>query len=183
MLSGNEIKRQLEAGNLYINPFDDRQLNPNSYNCRLGRDIIWLDEVTLDLHKKPRIQCATIGPEGFYLRKGNVYLASTIEVIASNKFIPCIDGRSTIGRYGIAVHITAGFGDVGFFGNLTCELEARHRDTLIHYGDLIAQISFHPVQGEITMYSGSYQNQVGPREPNQLKGWTDDERLFFEKKQ
>lgn len=170
MLSGNEIARQIELGGIVIEPFDASQLNPNSYNCRLGNQILWLPDETLDLHVAPEAALVLIGSEGFWLRKGNVYLASTVERIHSKLFVPCIDGRSTIGRYGVAVHITAGFGDAGFDGTFTLELEARHRDTRIYPGDQIAQVSFHVIDGlPPTLYTGNYQLQSGPRAPKNLR--------------
>lgn len=172
MLSGNEIRRQVELGGIVIEPFCEEQLNPNSYNCRLGKEILMLTEETLDLHIAPAFEIQHIGEEGFLLRKGNVYLASTLECIGSKLFIPCIDGRSTIGRYGVVVHKTAGFGDAGFNGTFTLELQAHHRDTRVHYGDLIAQVSFHAIDGlPPTLYSGSYQWQTGPRAPKNLRAW------------
>lgn len=39
MLSGLEIKRQMELGNIVISEFDEKRLNPNSYNIRLGNKL------------------------------------------------------------------------------------------------------------------------------------------------
>lgn len=39
MLSGLEIKRQIELGNIKIEPFNEKQLNPNSYNIKLGNHL------------------------------------------------------------------------------------------------------------------------------------------------
>lgn len=39
MLSGLEIKRQVELGNIKIEPFNEKQLNPNSYNIKLGKHL------------------------------------------------------------------------------------------------------------------------------------------------
>jgi dCTP deaminase len=56
---------------------------------------------------------------------------------------PMIDGRSTVGRLGIGVHVTAGFGDVGFDGNFTLELtNVGTRPVLLHPGMRIAQVFF-----------------------------------------
>lgn len=153
-----------------IDPFVPENTNPNSVNIRLGRQFMTLDERELDLQKSPCYFTHVI-PDGFSLtlKKGNVYLGHTMESIGSNRYVPIIDGRSTIGRYGVAVHITAGVGDTGFFGQFTLELEARHRDTIVRPGDLIAQVSFETVEGEITLYQGSYANRTGPCGPKPLK--------------
>lgn len=169
MLSGFEIIKQIQCGNIEIDPFDLVNVNPNSVNVRLGNEIAWIDDVTIDLHRAPiSMRVETIPPEGFLLKKSQVYLGATIERISTKCFVPVIDGRSTIGRYGLAVHITAGFGDCGFNGTFTLELEARHRDTWVRPGDLIAQVSFHEIKGTIMVYNGSYQGQTGPRGPKPL---------------
>lgn len=169
MLSGHEIQWQIYRNNICIEPFNLAQVNPNSYNVCLGPTLLYLDEVKLDLHKEPRMVEIKIPPEGFLLKKNEVYLGSTMEVIGSEHYVPVIDGRSTIGRYGLSIHITAGFGDVGFKGTFTLEIEARHRDTLVRAGDMIAQVSFHELKGAYEMYRGSYQGQTGPRGPKPLK--------------
>ncbi len=168
MLSGNKIREEVYNEWIVIDPFNLEQLNPNSYNVRLGNQLKWIDDVKIDLHRLPTLHEATIPSEGYLLLKGNVYLASTVEVIGSKHYVPVIDGRSTTGRYGLAVHMTAGFGDVGFCGTFTLELEARHRDTLVRPGDLIAQVSFHEITGLITPYDGAYQYQTVPRGPKPL---------------
>ena len=168
MLSGYQIE-YLVGHEICIEPFNLAQLNPNSYNVRLGNKLLYLDELMLDLHEQPRMIEIDIPPEGFLLLKNEVYLGSTMEVIGSDSFVPVIDGRSTIGRYGLSVHITAGFGDVGFKGTFTLEIEARHRDTLVRAGDMIAQVSFHELTGRAKKYSGSYQGQTGPRGPKPLQ--------------
>ena len=170
-LTGLEIKRQIELGHIIIDPFDPAQLNPNSYNLRLGSMLIVLDEVNLDLHKAPREDRFTIPEEGYLLLTENVYLGHTVEIISSDLFVPIIDGRSTLGRYGMSIHITAGFGDLGFKGCFTLELEARHRNIRVYPNDLVAQVSFESVQGEIELYKGSYQDQREPRGPKPLQPW------------
>lgn len=168
MLSGNEIRQQVYNNRITIEPFCLPQMNPNSYNVRLGDTLMWLDDLVLDLHKQPKLVTVKIPPEGYVLCKHHIYLAATMETIGSNFYVPVIDGRSTIGRYGLAVHITAGFGDVGFHGTFTLELEARHRNTRVYAGDMIAQVSFQEVTGIIETYKGSYQGQDLPRGPKPL---------------
>lgn len=168
MLSGNEIRQQVYNERITISPFCLLQLNPNSYNVRLGPTLMWLDDVALDLHKQPKLVEIVIPPEGYFLQKNHIYLGSTIEVIGSDYYVPVIDGRSTMGRYGLSVHVTAGFGDVGFHGTFTLELEARHRNTKVRAGDLIAQVSFQEVTGLVHKYQGTYQHQTGPKGPKPL---------------
>jgi dCTP deaminase len=51
---------------------------------------------------------------GFVLIPGELYIGATNETASSKKYVPMFDGRSSIGRLGIALHQTAGIGDVGF---------------------------------------------------------------------
>jgi len=60
-----------------------------------------------------------IPPEGYVLEPNVLYLGHTNEVTHTNVYAPFIEGRSSIGRMGISVHITAGFGDIGFNGTWT----------------------------------------------------------------
>jgi dCTP deaminase len=56
-----------------------------------------------------------IPDEGLILQPGIVYLASTVEYTETMKHVPIIQGKSSLGRLGLAVHVTAGFGDVDLF--------------------------------------------------------------------
>lgn len=68
-----------------------------------------------------------------------------------------LEGRSSIGRLGLFVHITAGFGDVGFCGYWTLEMFAV-QPIRVYPGVQICQIFYHTLQGEVTEYeSGKYQ--------------------------
>ena len=51
ILSGKEIKKQVDAGNIGIDPFNPDQLNPNSYNLRLADKIVYYDEHILDMKR------------------------------------------------------------------------------------------------------------------------------------
>ena len=75
--------------------------------------------------------------------------------------VPMLEGRSSIGRLGLFVHITAGFGDVGFCGYWTLEIFCV-QPIRIFAGVEICQIFFHSIEGEFENYrSGKYQNNTG----------------------
>ena len=72
-----------------------------------------------------------------------------------------IEGRSSIGRLGLFVHVTAGFGDVGFAGYWTLEMFAV-QPVKIYPGVSICQIFYHEISGDVEEYkSGKYQNNSG----------------------
>ena len=158
ILTGEEIKAQLDK-NIVIEPFDEKLLNPNSYNLRLHDELIVYEEIVLDVRRPNRYRRHVSPPEGFVLHPGQLYLGRTVERTETHNFVPMLEGRSSVGRLGLFVHVTAGFGDVGFCGYWTLELFAVH-PIRIYPGLPICQIFYHTVQGVISEYrSGSkYQN-------------------------
>lgn len=157
ILTGNQIRAEL-GGNIIIDPFDEALLNPNSYNLRLHDELLVYEEVVLDMKKPARFRRVTIPPEGLILNPQQLYLGRTIERTETHNRVPMLEGRSSIGRLGLFVHITAGFGDLGFKGFWTLEMFAV-QPIRIYAGVEICQIFYHDVCGEITEYKdGKYQN-------------------------
>jgi dCTP deaminase len=157
ILSGNEIKNHL-GRNIIIDPFDDKNLNPNSYNLSLHDELLVYEEVVLDMRKSNRVTRVTIPEEGLVLTPNQLYLGRTSERTETHNLVPMIEGRSSIGRLGLFVHVTAGFGDVGFCGYWTLEMFAV-QPVKIYPGVSICQIFFHQIAGDITEYSSDkYQN-------------------------
>ena len=113
ILSGHEIRKQL-GDNIHIDPFDDKRLNPNSYNLSLHDELLVYEEVVLDMRKSNRVARVRIPEEGLVLTPNQLYLGRTVERTETHNLVPMIEGRSSIGRLGLFVHVTAGFGDVGF---------------------------------------------------------------------
>jgi dCTP deaminase len=157
ILSGNEIRRQL-GGNIIIDPFDESRLNPNSYNLSLHDELLVYEEVVLDMRKSNRVERIRIPEEGLVLTPNQLYLGRTSERTETHNLVPMIEGRSSIGRLGLFVHVTAGFGDVGFCGYWTLEMFAV-QPVKIYPGVPICQIFFHEICGAITEYqSEKYQH-------------------------
>jgi dCTP deaminase len=157
ILSGHEIRNQL-GQNIVIDPYDERNLNPNSYNLTLHDELMTYEEVVLDMRKANRVRRINIPPEGLVLSPHQLYLARTIERTETYDLVPMIEGRSSIGRLGLFVHVTAGFGDVGFKGFWTLEMFAV-QPVRIYAGVPICQIFYHQITGEYTNYdSDKYQN-------------------------
>jgi len=151
ILTGGEIKAQL-GKNVIIDPFDERQLNPNSYNVRLHNELLVYEEIVLDMRRPNRYRRYTIPEEGLVLSPNQLYLGRTVERTETYNLVPMLEGRSSIGRLGLFVHVTAGFGDVGFRGYWTLEMFAV-QPVKIYPGVPICQIFFHQIHGAITEYS------------------------------
>ena len=157
ILSGHEIREQLGA-NIVIDPFDPARLNPNSYNLTLHNELMIYEEVVLDMRKPNRVRRIAIPPEGLVLSPNQLYLGRTVERTETHNLVPMIEGRSSIGRLGLFVHVTAGFGDVGFCGYWTLEMFAV-QPVRIYPGVPICQIFYHQIGGSYTEYdSDKYQH-------------------------
>lgn len=157
ILTGNEIKLQHEAGNIVIEPWNEERLNPNSVNVSLAPELLVYSEAVLDPKQDNRTRKLIIPEEGLILYPDNFYLGRTNEWTETFDFVPKLDGRSSMARLGLEVHITAGFGDVGFCGYWTLELRPS-RAIRIYPNMEIAQLSYWQVCGEITdTYRGKYQ--------------------------
>ena len=170
ILTGKEIHKRLGT-DIIIEPFNINQLNPNSYNLRLD-DEIWVvcnndyseyPAGTVNLKLKQNIVKATKLNDGSYILYPNIiYLARTVEYTETFNLVPMIEGRSSIGRCGLFVHITAGFGDTGFKGYWTLELVTTY-PIKIYPNMEICQIYYHTIMGEVDNYKddAKYNNNSG----------------------
>lgn len=160
ILSGNEIQRLLNK-KIFIDPYDPSQLNPNSYNLRLHDKLLVYEDDVLDMKSPATTRELTIPEEGIVLKPGRLYLGRTVEHTRTEDLVPMLEGRSSIGRLGLFVHVTAGFGDVGFSGYWTLEISAI-QPIRIYAGVPICQIFYHQIHGDYVPYtSGKYQNNKG----------------------
>ncbi len=157
ILSGDEIRRRL-GKDICIEPFEPERLNPNSYNLTLHDELITYEEVVLDMAQPNRTRRLRIPKEGIVLAPQKLYLGRTVERTETHNCVPMIEGRSSIGRLGLFVHVTAGFGDVGFAGYWTLEMFAV-QPIRIYPGVPICQIFYHQITGSYTEYcSDKYQH-------------------------
>lgn len=160
ILSGREIKRRLDK-DIFITPFNPSQLSPNSYNLRLHNELVVYEDAVLDMKVKPTVRNITIPEEGIILEPGTLYLARTVEHTKTFGCVPMLEGRSSIGRLGLFIHITAGFGDVGFTGYWTLEMFCV-KPIRIYPNVEIGQVFYHTIEGDFDEYqSNKYQNNQG----------------------
>ena len=102
-----------------------------------------------------------IPEEGLVLEPNKLYLGRTNEFTKTEKFVPMLEGRSSTGRLGLFIHVTAGFGDIGFAGYWTLEIFCV-QPIKIYPNTQICQIYYHDIHGEYDLYkSGKYQNNTG----------------------
>ncbi len=160
ILSGLEIKKCL-GKEIVIEPYNEKYLNPNSYNLRLHNELLTYEDEVLDMKKPNRTRSVIIPGEGLVLEPGRLYLGRTMEYTRTENYVPMLEGRSSVGRLGLYIHVTAGFGDVGFSGYWTLEIQCV-QPIRIYPGVEICQIYYHSIEGEYEGYcSGKYQNNTG----------------------
>lgn len=160
ILSGKKIQA-LQGNQIIIEPFQVKQLNTNSYNLRLHNELAMYTAPTLDMKKDNQWTKFTIPSSGYLLEPNQLYLARTIEYTATDDYVPMLEGRSSIGRLGLNVHVTAGFGDVGFSGYWTLEMHSI-LPVWIYPGIEICQIYYHTLEGDADLYkNGKYANNQG----------------------
>ncbi|MDF5751795.1 dCTP deaminase [Spongiactinospora sp. TRM90649] len=176
LLSDRDIRVEIEAGRVGLDPFDPKMIQPSSVDVRLDRYFRVFEN-----HRYPHIDPAVeqpdltrlVEPEGdepFILHPGEFVLASTYEVISLPDDIASrLEGKSSLGRLGLLTHSTAGFIDPGFEGHVTLELS--NMATLpikLWPGMKIGQLCLfrlsssaeHPYGSE--RHGSRYQNQRGP---------------------
>lgn len=141
ILTDTDIQQQVRLRNIEITDFDPKKLGSNSYDLSLGKDLLVYVNETLDAKQDNPYSRFEIPEEGFVLMPGQLYLGVTKERTCTRLHTPMIEGKSSIGRLGISIHITAGFGDIGFNGHWTLEITAVKPVRI--YADMpIAQIWF-----------------------------------------
>ena len=146
---------------------------PNSIDLHLGarlvryrRPSLWerlkwllrgnLGPPPLDPANLPPLEMVPMIGGRWLLRPGELYLAETLEWTETRNLVPVVDGRSSTGRIGVGVHVTAGRGDVGFRGRWTLEVWCVQA-VWIWPGMRALQITYHEIQGSPEDYTGQYQ--------------------------
>lgn len=159
ILSGKEIQRHI-GKEIIIEPFDQSRVNPNSYNLTLHNELLVYENHELNMKKLNPTKRITIPEEGLVLEPNRLYLGRTNEFTKTEGFVPMLEGRSSTGRLGLFIHVTAGFGDVGFAGYWTLEIFCI-QPIRIYPNAEICQIYYHSIKGDYEPYkSGKYQNNT-----------------------
>jgi len=129
LLSDRDIRAEVDAGRVVLDPYDDAMVQPSSVDVRIDRFFRLFDN-----HKYPVIDPSQEQPEltrlvevepdeAFVLHPGEFVLASTFEVVTLPDDVAArLEGKSSLGRLGLLTHSTAGFIDPGFSGHVTLEL-------------------------------------------------------------
>jgi len=176
LLSDRDIKEEIAAERVRLDPFDPAMVQPSSVDVRLDRFFRLFDN-----HKYPFIDPATDQPElthlietrpdeAFILHPGEFVLASTFELVTLPDDIAArLEGKSSLGRLGLLTHSTAGFIDPGFSGHVTLELSnVATLPIKLWPGMKIGQMCFFRLSSAAEnpygsgVYGSRYQGQRGP---------------------
>ncbi|MDF2976408.1 MAG: dcd [Actinomycetospora sp.] len=177
LLSDRDIRAEIAAGRVGLDPFDATLLQPSSVDLRLDRHFRTFNNHAYT-HIDPALQQDDLtrmveppGPdEAFVLHPGEFVLGSTYEVISlPDDIAGRLEGKSSLGRLGLLTHSTAGFIDPGFSGHVTLELSnVANLPIRLWPGMKVGQLCLfrlsspaeHPYGSPV--YGSRYQDQRGP---------------------
>lgn len=166
ILSDRSILEAITTHDIVIDPYDRDCLGTNSYDVHLSKFLAcYIDEI-IDAKKHNQVEHFEIPEEGIVLIPGKTYLGSTEEYTETRKYVPFLEGKSSVGRLGIDIHATAGKGDVGFCNHWTLEISVS-QPVRVYAGMPIGQLIYFKVGGEVEVdyasKSSAKYNQRTPR--------------------
>lgn len=166
ILPDHEIIKQIQQQKISIYPFDLKNIQPASYDLHLSPHFAKYHPNNL-IDPKREQDAVYFNCEKIILQPQEFILAATTEYIGLPADICArVEGRSSLGRIGIAIHITAGFIDPGFTGNITLEIVNLNNEPVVLYPNMrIGQICFQQLSAPCEHPYGScgnkYQKQEG----------------------
>lgn len=192
ILSDRTILSKLQSKEIIIKPTPtSEQIQPSSIDLRLGNEYLSPihSQETIDIkNNEPKYQ--QMKGDAIILPANEFILATTKEYVEiPTNLIARVEGRSSVGRLGIAIHITAGFIDAGFKGQITLEIKNLSHNNIILYEDMrICQLVFEelnePAMRPYGECNNKYQNQKGVTGSlmywdNDLKPVTDEDTILI----
>ncbi len=176
LLSDRDIRAEITAGRVKVEPFTEAMVQPSSVDVRLDRFFRVFENHKYSVidpsTEQPELtrEVAVTADEFFILHPGEFVLASTYEVITlPDDIAGRLEGKSSLGRLGLLTHSTAGFIDPGFSGHITLELSnVANLPVKLFPGMKIGQLCLiklsspaeHPYGSAV--YGSRYQGQRGP---------------------
>jgi dCTP deaminase len=157
ILTDKKILEAIDRGQIVIEPFRSECLGTNSYDVHLGKYLAVYRDRVLDAKKHNAVELFEIGPEGFVLQPGTLYLGVTEEYTETHHCVPFLEGKSSIGRLGIDIHATAGKGDVGFSNTWTLEISCV-QPVRVYAGMPVGQLIYFLIDGDIENYYNKKKN-------------------------
>jgi dCTP deaminase len=176
LLSDRDIRAEITAGRVAVEPFAESMVQPSSVDVRLDRFFRVFENhkysvIDPSIEQSELTREVVVEPsEHFILHPGEFVLASTYEIITlPDDIAGRLEGKSSLGRLGLLTHSTAGFIDPGFSGHITLELSnVANLPVKLFPGMKIGQLCLiklsspaeHPYGSAV--YASRYQGQRGP---------------------
>lgn len=176
LLSDHDIRAEISAGRVKVEPFTEAMVQPSSVDVRLDRFFRVFENhkysvIDPSIEQPDLTREVAVGADEFFiLHPGEFVLASTYEVITlPDDIAGRLEGKSSLGRLGLLTHSTAGFIDPGFSGHITLELSnVANLPVKLFPGMKIGQLCLiklssaaeHPYGSAV--YGSRYQGQRGP---------------------
>ena len=143
ILTYHEIIKSVKNGDIHVTPFEENMVNPNSYDYRIDYKLLEIEDLPVDPKKQTSYHEIDFTDDGYVLSPNKTYLANTYEEIGSDIFVPLLIGKTSLGRLGLFLQITA-------------ELKAV-QPLKIYPMMRVGQVSFWKTEGSADMrYNGKY---------------------------
>jgi dCTP deaminase len=158
ILTGNQIVADVKKGGIYISPYDEECIEPNSYGFHLNNDLIEYDLTNsdcIDIRKEPKYTKMIIDSEGFTLLPKRIYLGSTYEIMGSELYAQTLHARFSTASSGIWIQFSAPLGHIGAIIKWTLEIMVAGSVIIYPYMP-IGKIAFWSSLGEKIRYDGRY---------------------------
>lgn len=163
ILSDRDIDHIIKSGKAFlVNPYNEEMLQPNSVDLTLSEELKKINGKSIDLRQS-----------SYKIKPNEFLLGSTFEKV----HIPydlCghVDGKSSIGRLGVFVHVSSGFIDSGFTGNITLEIfNCSDREFELYHGMPICQIVFETLTSPVLKPYGTRDNHYQGSEGTVESKW------------
>ena len=181
ILSDRDIRLAMQSGDITIDPFDEKCMQPASVDLHLDNHFLVFDtkqNVVID-PKKPMDEMMQeiiiTDDKPFVLHPGEFALGMIYETTGvSSEYVGRLEGKSSVGRMGLLIHVTAGFLDPGNSLKMTLELHnTANLPILLYYKMPIAQMAFEKLSSPCEKPYGVVSNSkyVGDMKPRASQMW------------
>jgi dCTP deaminase len=160
ILTGPEIVRSVQRGEIVIEPFAKSNVEPNSYRVTLGDSLLVSTEVTLDARKIPQMRRDVIPVNGYILEPAELYLGETAEILGANPFATTLHATRSVASLGVWIHFSAPLGHMGAIVRWTLELKTAQR-IVVYPRMTIGKLAFWSTFGDAAPYRGRYLGATG----------------------
>src|SRR3989338_6188499 len=174
MLSDVDIKKAVIAGRITLTPFDEKRLQPASYDILLANTFVINDPhstTNIDPVKKifPKTREVVVPDDGiFVLHPGVSILGYSKDYFGSDDYLIEVNGKSSLARIGLLVHNSAALINPGHFLNVALELcNLNNMPIILRPGMAVAQLTFSTISSSMIH---NYK-QTGRYSKNNVKGY------------